>query len=159
VGEDDRAAQLRAHRLYLRGRLVADVDDAARHDTFRSGRPRVGIRDERHVPRLGHLDRQLVDLPAAAEVVRLEMRIRETPLREAIACPACRPHVRGRPGETRADVVGECAIERQRAGALQALGPDASERVAGITLLRDDAGDREAEEADEKQDPAHGRRF
>src|SRR6185369_12945547 len=135
VREDDGAAKLSRYRLNLRRVLVADVDGASGHDTVRRGSPRLAVRDERKVAWLGHLDRDVFELPAAPELVRLEMRVRQSPFHEAVACPVRRTDVCWRSGEPRADFVGERSIQRDRPGALQSLGLDAPEHIAAVALL------------------------
>jgi hypothetical protein len=73
--QDDRAFQRRHVRLDLIGGLVADEEGRRLDHAGRRGRPALGITNERHVARRGHLDRQARELPAPPELERIEARV------------------------------------------------------------------------------------
>ena len=89
--QHDGAAKLPGHRLDLRSGLVADIQHGPAQYPCCRRRPCVGVRNERNVPRFRHRHRQLLELPAAPELVGLEVRVREAPFREAIDAPSVRP--------------------------------------------------------------------
>ena len=71
AGEQDRALQFSCLRLHRR---VFEARHPDRRGDDASGgrrRPALRISDQRHVARLDHLDRDLVERPAAAELTRL----------------------------------------------------------------------------------------
>src|SRR5438874_93815 len=103
-------AASRASTLYCSPATTIDGTDSAAGDAFRGRRPCVGVCDEALIPRLGHLHRQLIDLPAVAELPRFQMWIRQPEFREAVAGPSRRLHVRRGAGQPRAEFIGDCAI-------------------------------------------------
>jgi hypothetical protein len=135
VGDCCRLEQRRALQLWAHRRNVVcgpAHDGHHRHRDFArgGGAPRFGIPEQRHVTRLDHLDRELVQRPAATELPRLEARVGEAPLRHGVARPLGGALVLGRAGEARADAVRQHREERAGLGPVERLVADLRDRGA-----------------------------
>ena len=100
---DDGAAQLAAILLEIRLAPDVDHDRRAADRRRRRRRPRPRIAGDAHVLRLGHLDVEVLQIPAASDrAVRFERRVGQPPARQLIARPlGCLLQAR-RSGEPRA---------------------------------------------------------
>ena len=155
-----RIAPLRVwpHRLQFLGSLAADENRRADDLAWRRRRPALRISDERHVPRLDHLERELIELPSAPELPRLEPRVLQAPFRELTPGPVRSRLVRGRRGQPRTDDVDEVAKRRGHARPLAAFADDlVDHRLVNRLLRRRSRGQQEYREAGgEQQSRAHG---
>ena len=137
------------------GVLVADVDRPPAQDSGGRGRPRIRIGNQRHVAGSRHLHRDLLQRPAAAELERLEPRVGEPPLGEALARPARRLHVRRGAGQARADRVAEREIQLLRPRTLKPLLPDAGGHLEVDGFLRWNRRDAENGDQRSSEKPTH----
>ncbi len=111
-------------------RLAGQEHGRSDHFTRRRGTPRFGVSEQRHVAGLDHLDGELVELPAPAELPRLEPRVRQPVLRRHLAHVVGGALVRGRRGEPRADRVHQHVEHRLDLRSIHAF----------VFDLRDDRG-------------------
>ena len=161
VGQDrlrhhDRAFQGIAHRLDLVRGLAGEPH--RRGDDLAGGRrrPALGVANERHVTRLDHLERELLERPAPRERPRLEARVGQAVRRQSIPREIGGAFVRGRPGQARADVDGEHVEHWADLRALGPFGAHLREHVPiGGRLSVDEHADRRAA-GDEKRRLVHG---
>ena len=122
---DDGAAQLAAVLLEIVLRLHLDDDRRAGQRRGERRRPGARVAGDPHVLRLGHLDREAIDRPAAAGgPVRLERGVRQAPAGQLIARPLARLMQRRRSGQPRAVDIGNPAERVHHRRSLKRLGLD-----------------------------------
>ncbi|MBT8402588.1 MAG: hypothetical protein KJP18_01945 [Gemmatimonadetes bacterium] len=121
VREHDRASELRAHRADLVGRALTDVDDRSLGHPIQRRSPRLGVGDQRRIPRRDHLGRELVERPSPTELEGLEPGVGQPPLGEAVSRPLRGPIVLGRAGQAWPVDVGQRVEEIERLRALHPL--------------------------------------
>src|SRR5947208_13798546 len=83
--------------------------------------PGFGVADERHEPRLHHLDDLPIEHPAAAELPWFEVRVCESPPRKRLTRPVGRPLVGRRAGQPRTDRGHELIARRDDLPSLEAF--------------------------------------
>ena len=156
--KDDRPAQscgLRAHRVGVGE--IADVHRRAHELALGRRRPALGIADERHVPRLHHLEDEPLEHPPASEGPTLLVHVLEPVAPELRRGPVRGLLERGRSGEARADDVREVVEGRAHLRTVEALVADAGEgRLVDRFLGGGCGGGRDGQEAGSAEKVHHG---
>ena len=154
--EDDGAFELSGECGDLFRALAADRHRGRRYLSGHCGRPAVGVRDEREVARFDHFDRELLQLPAAAELPGLQVHVRQPVRRQPIPRPLHGALVRGRGGQPRTDVDGKVTEDGGGLGALESFRADARQHVPLGRRLR---CDNTRQQKQEHNCFRHGARF
>ncbi len=112
--------------------------------------------DERHVPRLDHLDLRPIELPTAAERKRFEPRVGDAEVGELLLGPVHGAKVCRRPREPWAEDRGDGVEQRDHMRSVQPLGANLGQHRRVEPFLRQSSGRGEPADRDHEKTVLHG---